>query len=265
MRGPRRIVCLTTETVDVIYRLGEQDRIVGISGFTVHPPQARREKPKVAAFTTAKIDQILDLEPDLVLGFSDLQADLAAELIRQGVAVYVFNQRDVAGILDMVFQVGALVDASAAARRLVDEISAHIEQVRQEGSQLPHRPRVYFEEWDDPMICGIGWVSELIDIAGGEDIFADLASLPDAKQRILSGPDCVIRRSPDVIIGSWCGKKFRPERVSERPGFERLPAVVNGQLHEIKSADILQPGPVALTRGLTQLQVLIRSAANYQD
>lgn len=259
--GPERIVCLTTETCEVLYRLGREDRIVGISGFTVHPPRARREKPKVAAYTSAKIDQILALEPDLVLGFSDLQAELAAELIRAGVAVHVFNQRDVAGILDMVFQLGALVDAGDAAGRLVGELAAGIERVRRQAEQLPRRPRVYFEEWDEPMICGIGWVSELIGIAGGEDILADRAMAPDAARRILEGPEVVIERAPELVVGSWCGKRFRPERVLARPGFDRVPAVRAGRLHEIKSADILQPGPAALTRGLDQLHALVREAA----
>jgi iron complex transport system substrate-binding protein len=259
--GPERIVCLTTETCEVLYRLGREDRIVGISGFTVHPPRARREKPKVAAYTSAKIDQILALEPDLVLGFSDLQAELAAELIRAGVAVHVFNQRDVAGILDMVFQLGALVDAGDAAGRLVGELAAGIERVRRQAEQLPRRPRVYFEEWDEPMICGIGWVSELIGIAGGEDILADRAMAPDAARRILEGPEVVIERAPELVVGSWCGKRFRPERVLARPGFDRVPAVRAGRLHEIKSADILQPGPAALTRGLEQLHALVREAA----
>jgi iron complex transport system substrate-binding protein len=259
--GPERIVCLTTETCEVLYRLGREDRIVGISGFTVHPPRARREKPKVAAYTSAKIDQILELDPDLVLGFSDLQAELAAELIRAGVAVHVFNQRDVAGILDMVFQLGALVDAGDAAGRLVGELAAGIERVRRQAAQLPRRPRVYFEEWDEPMICGIGWVSELIGIAGGEDILADRAMAPDAARRILEGPEVVIERAPELVVGSWCGKRFRPERVLARPGFDRVPAVRAGRLHEIKSADILQPGPAALTRGLDQLHALVREAA----
>jgi iron complex transport system substrate-binding protein len=259
--GPERIVCLTTETCEVLYRLGREDRIVGISGFTVHPPRARREKPKVAAYTSAKIDQILALEPDLVLGFSDLQAELAAELIRAGAAVHVFNQRDVAGILDMVFQLGALVDAGDAAGRLVGELAAGIERVRRQAEQLPRRPRVYFEEWDEPMICGIGWVSELIGIAGGEDILADRAMAPDAARRILEGPEVVIERAPELVVGSWCGKRFRPERVLARPGFDRVPAVRAGRLHEIKSADILQPGPAALTRGLDQLHALVREAA----
>ena len=255
--GPRRIVCLTPEPVDVLYRLGEAGRIAGISGFTVHPPEARREKPKVSAFTTARMDRIVELEPDLVLGFSDLQADLAAELVRAGIAVHVFNQRSVAGILDMVRTVAALVGCPSAGRRLVDELVDWVEAVGDRAAARPDRPRVYFEEWDDPPICGIRWVSELIAIAGGEDVFADRAEAPDAKRRILDDTDEVIRRDPELIIGSWCGKRFRPERVAARPGWQRIAAVRRQRLHEIKSADILQPGPMAIERGLMQLEHLI--------
>lgn len=260
-RTPTRIVCLTPETVDVLYRLGQSDRIAGISGFTVHPPEARREKPKVSAFTTAKIDRILKLKPDLVLGFSDLQADLAAELVRHGVEVHVFNQRNVDGILRMITTLGRLVDAADAAERLVAELEARLERVREAAARLPVRPRVYFEEWDDPMICGITWVSELIAIAGGEDVFVERARQPDARSRILAGSEPVVEADPQLIVGSWCGKKFRPERVAARPDFDRIDAVAADRLVEIKSADILQPGPVALERGLDALHETIRHAA----
>jgi iron complex transport system substrate-binding protein len=256
MFPPRRIVCLTEETVETLYLLGEQDRIVGISGYAVRPPQARREKPRVSAFTSANIDKILALAPDLALTFSDLQADIAADLIRHGIAVYAFNQRSVAGILDMIRAVGALVDAGERARQLASMLKARLTDARGRGERLPKHPRVFFEEWDEPLISGIGWVSELIGIAGGIDIFADRAVEGAAKDRVVTLDEVAARR-PDLIIGSWCGKKFRPERVTARPGFDRIPAVQNQDLYEIKSSLILQPGPAALTDGLTALQSII--------
>lgn len=256
-RGPQRIVCLTPETVDVLYRLGESDRIAGISGFTVHPPEARREKPKVSAFTTAKMDRILELAPDLVLAFSDLQADLAAALVRNGIAVHVFNQRSVAGILEMVRTVAAFVGRERAGRDLVAALAGQVERVGERAASAGGRPRVYFEEWDEPLIVGIRWVSELVEIAGGRDVFADRAAAQDAKRRILADPGDVVERDPELIIGSWCGKRFRPERVAARPGWARISAVRAHRLHEIESADILQPGPVALERGLARLDRLI--------
>jgi iron complex transport system substrate-binding protein len=226
----------------------------------VRPPQARRDKPRVSAFTSADIPKILALEPDLVLTFSDLQADIAAVLIRQGVAVHAFNQRTIAEILDMIRTLGALVGAPGRAEALADRLAAAVDSTRQRASQLPRRPKVYFEEWDDPMISGIGWVSELIGVAGGIDIFAALACRKAAKDRIVSAGE-IISCSPDIIIGSWCGKKFRPEKVANRPGFERLPAVQRGAVFEIKSPLILQPGPAALTDGLAALEnVIARSA-----
>ena len=256
-RGPRRIVCLTEETTETLYLLGEEDRIVGISGFTVRPPRARKEKPRVSAFTSAKIDKILALEPDLVLGFSDLQADIAAALIRAGLEVHVFNQRSIEGILNMIMQLGAMIGAARQATRLVDEYRVALENARAEAKKLARRPRVYFEEWDEPMISGIRWVSELIQIAGGKDCFPELAAQPLARQRIIADPQAVIDRQPDIIIGSWCGKRFRPERVQARPGWHAIPAVERGQIHEIKSAEILQPGPAALADGLKQLRRII--------
>jgi iron complex transport system substrate-binding protein len=256
MFPPTRIVCLTEETVETLYLLGEQDRIVGISGYVVRPPRARREKPRVSAFTSANIDKILALKPDLVLTFSDLQADIAADLIRCGLAVFAFNQRGVGEILDMIRTVGALVDASERAEQLVGKLAMGLAEARERASRLPRRPRVFFEEWDDPLISGIGWVSELVEIAGGIDIFADRASQAAAKDRIVT-VDEVIAREPDLIIGSWCGKKFRSERVMMRPGFGQVPAVQHQDLYEIKSSLILQPGPAALTDGFAEIQQII--------
>ncbi len=256
--GPRRIVCLTEEPTEVLYALGEQDRIVGISGFTVRPPRARKDKPKVSAFTSAKIGEILKLKPDFVVGFSDIQADIAAELIRHGIEVWISNHRSVEGILDYIVRLGALVGVSERATAYADKLRCGLEVIAREAASLPRRPKVYFEEWDDPMISGIGWVSELVGIAGGDDIFPECAASSLAKGRILADPDEVIRRAPDIILGSWCGKKFRPEKVSARPGWDLIPAVRDGELHEIKSPLILQPGPAALTDGITQIARIIR-------
>jgi iron complex transport system substrate-binding protein len=249
MFPPKRIVCLTEETVETLYLLGEQDRIVGISCYVVRPPQARREKPRVSAFTSANIDKILALKPDLVLTFSDLQANIAADLIRRGLNVHAFNQRSVAGILSMIRMLGAMVDAGGRAGELVATLEAGLVQARSLAECLPKRPKVFFEEWDDPLISGIGWVSELVEIAGGIDIFADRRNRGAAKDRVVAAEE-VVAREPDLIIGSWCGKKFRPERVMARPGFDRTPAVQHQDMYEIKSSLILQPGPAALTDGL---------------
>ncbi len=254
---PSRIVCLTEETTETLYLLGEQDRIVGISGYTVRPERARREKPKVSAFTSARIDRIVALEPDLVLAFSDMQADVAAALVRAGLPVHVFNQRSVEGILAMVRTVGDLVGAGGRAAALAASLRANVEAARARAAARPLRPRVYFEEWDEPPICGIRWVSELIDAAGGVDVFADLARSPGARGRIVADPSEVVRRAPDIVVGSWCGKKFRPERVRARPGWDAIPAIRDGELHEIKSPDILQPGPAALTDGLAALERIV--------
>ncbi len=256
-RHPQRIVCLTEETCETLYLLGEESRIVGISGFTVRPARARKEKPRVSAFTSAKIDKILALEPDLVLGFSDMQADIAATLIRAGVDVHVFNQRSVAQILDMILMLGNLVGTGAKAGQLVAELERNLQNIRDAAMGWTRRPRVYFEEWNDPLISGIRWVSELVTIAGGDDCFAEHARYPDAKRRIIADAGEVARRAPDIIIGSWCGKKFRPAQVAARPGWQAIPAVVAGELHEIKSPDILQPGPAALTDGVRQLHAII--------
>ncbi len=253
---PQRIVCLTEETVETLYLLGEQDRIVGVSGYAVRPPQVRREKPRVSAFISADVPKILALEPDLVLTFSDLQAEIAAELIRGGIAVHAFNQRDIAGILDMIRTVGALIGAIAKAEMLVARLRERAEATRRHAARRGRAPKVFFEEWDDPIISGIGWVSELIAIAGGGDVFAELATQKLAKDRFVS-IDQVIARNPDIIVGSWCGKKFVPAKVAARPGFADITAVRTGWLREIKSPLILQPGPAALTDGLDALVQII--------
>jgi iron complex transport system substrate-binding protein len=259
--GPRRIVCLTEETTETLYLLGEQHRIVGISGFTARPPRARREKPRVAAFTSARIERIVALKPDLVLGFSDLQADIAAQLIRAGIEVHVFNQRSVEEILGFIRMLGGMVDAQPRAAALVAALQDGLDQAREAATRLPCRPRVYFEEWDQPLISGIRWVAELVGIAGGEDCFPELSTQSLATARIIADPMEVVRRAPDVMIASWCGKKFNPALVHERAGWDAMPAVRNGRLSEIKSCDILQPGPAALTDGLRQLQRIIGDCA----
>lgn len=260
----QRIVCLTTETVEVIYALGEQDRIVGISGYTTRPAIARQEKPKVSAFTTAKIDKILALKPDLVLGFSNLQADIAAALIKAGIEVHVFNQRSIDEVLRMILTTGMLVGALEKAQILVAELTQKIANVRQTASQLPRKPIVYFEEWDEPMMCSIRWAAELIEIAGGTDCFPELISQHSAANRIVT-PDQVLARMPDIIIGSWCGKKFQPETVMAREGWRAIPAVNNDFVREIKSVDILQPGPSIITHGLMQLQRIIQEWSQTMD
>jgi iron complex transport system substrate-binding protein len=256
MFPPERIVCLTEETVETLYLLGEERRIVGVSGYAVRPPQVRREKPRVSAFISADIPKILALEPDLVLTFSDLQADIVAELIRRNVAVHAFNQRDVAGIFDMIQTVGALVGATAKADALVASLEARLAQARERAAARKRKPRVYFEEWDDPMISGLRWVSELIEAAGGVEVFPELALRKNAKDRIVSAAE-VIAAKPDIIVGSWCGKKFVPAKVAARPGFADIPAVRDGWLREIKSPLILQPGPAALTDGLDALVQIV--------
>jgi iron complex transport system substrate-binding protein len=250
---PARIVCLTEETTETLYLLGEEARIVGISGFTVRPPRARREKPRVSAFTSAKIDRIVGLRPDLVLGFSDLQADIAAQLVRAGIEVHVFNHRSVAEILRMIATLGGMVGRAEQARALIANLEAGLDDIRASAAKLERRPRVYFEEWDEPQISGIRWVSELIGIAGGDDCFPELACESLGKNRIIADPLEVPRRAPDVIFGSWCGKRFRPEHVAARPGWSDVPAVRGGHLHEIKSSIILQPGPAALTDGVREI------------
>ncbi|MBS0589625.1 MAG: cobalamin-binding protein [Proteobacteria bacterium] len=257
MSGPQRIVCLTEEPTEVLYAIGEEQRIVGISGFTVRPPRARKEKPKVSAFTSAKIGEILALQPDLVIGFSDIQADIARDLIKAGIEVWISNHRSVAGILDYIRRLGALVGAGDKAEALARAGEEKIAAVEKMANQLPQRPRVYFEEWDEPIITGIRWVAELVRIAGGEDVFPELARQSLARDRILADGAEVVRRAPDVILGSWCGKRFRPEKVAARPGWSAIPAVREGELHEIKSPLILQPGPAAVFDGLDAVHRII--------
>ena len=256
MFPPQRIVCLTEETVETLYLLGEQDRIAGVSGYAVRPPQVRKEKPRVSAFISADIPKILALNPDLVLTFSDLQADIVAALIKSGVAVHAFNHRDIAGIFDMIRTIGALAGAPEKAQALAQSLRARLDDRRAVCAQIKQKPRVYFEEWDAPMISGIGWVSELVEIVGGIDVFPQLAAKKSATERIVTESD-VIAAQPDIIIGSWCGKKFVPSKVIARPGFDAVPAVRDNQLHEIKSTLILQPGPAALTDGLDAMARIV--------
>jgi iron complex transport system substrate-binding protein len=256
-RGPRRIVCLTEESTEWLYLLGEEARIVGISGYTVRPRRAREEKPRVSAFLSAKIDRILALQPDCVFGFSDLQADIAAQLIKHGVPVTIFNQRSVEEIFSMLYQVAAMVGQAEEGLRLLEGMRARLAEIEAAARALPRRPRVFFEEWDEPHISGIRWVSELLGIAGGDDVFPELAVQSLGKDRIVADAGEIVRRNPDIVIGSWCGKKFRPEKVAARPGWKQVTAVRDGQLFEIKSADILQPGPAALTDGVEQMHRIV--------
>jgi iron complex transport system substrate-binding protein len=255
---PQRIVCLTEETTEWLYMLGEEARIVGISGYTVRPRRARDEKPKVSAFLSAKIDKILALKPDCVFGFSDLQADSAAALIRAGVQVTVFNQRSVDEIFSMLYQVAAMVGQAEQGVQRLQQMREQLTHIQNTATQFKRRPKVYFEEWDEPHISGIRWVSELIRMAGGDDCFPELAQMPMGKDRIIADVQTIIDRAPDIIIGSLCGKKFRPENVVAREGWQHVPAVRNKQIFEIKSADILQPGPAALTDGVQQLHAIIQ-------
>ena len=256
-RYPERIVCLTEESTETLYLLGEERRIVGISGYTVRPPRARREKPRVSAFLSAKTDKIVALKPDLVIGFSDLQADIARDLTKAGLNVLIFNQRSVDEILSMILALSSLVGAADRGRELIRQLEAGLAEIRDAGRRFPRKPRVYFEEWDEPMISGIRWVSELIEIAGGEDVFSERSHSQAASGRIVAEARLVVEKQPDVILGSWCGKKFRPERVAARAGWAEIPAVRDGELHEIKSADILQPGPAALTDGVRRIYAIL--------
>jgi iron complex transport system substrate-binding protein len=253
---PSRIVCLTEETTETLYLLGEGDRVVGISGYTVRPPEAR-QKPKVSSFLHARFEKIAALEPDLILAFSDLQAEITSELVRRGYPVFTFNQRSVAEILQMIRMLGGMVGVSDRADALVHELEAGLTRIRESAATFGRRPRVYFEEWDDPLISGIQWVEELIEIAGGDPVFPQLRCARLAKDRIVSSDD-VIAAAPDVIVGSWCGKPVRKERIAARPGWNAIPAVRDGQIHEVKSAYILQPGPASLTEGVRQLHAILR-------
>ena len=265
---PERIACLCTEAVEVLYALGEADRIAGISGFTVRPPEARRDKPKISGFSSGKLERILAVEPDLVLAFSDLQADMCRDLVRAGVDVHVFNQRSIAGILRMIVTTGALVGRANEAQALVAGLRRGLDDARVRGearvARHGRRLRVYFEEWDEPLISGIRWVSELIELAGGEDVFADFASRHSAKERRIEDPMTVVRRAPEIIIGSWCGKKFQPDHVRARPGWAEVPAVAHDRLYEIKSPLILAPGIAALTDGLAALEACLDAAGGDQ-
>ncbi len=255
---PHRIVCLTEETVETLYLLGEQDRIVGVSGYAVRPPGVRKEKPRVSAFISADIPKITALAPDLVLAFSDLQADIVADLVRAGIAVHVFNHRDVAGIFAMIRTLGALVDAAPRAATLADRLARRLDDVASAASRTSSRPKVYFEEWDEPMISGIRWVSELVDIAGGSDVFPDLSREKSAKNRIVNSEQ-VIAAAPDIILASWCGKKVVPNKIRQRDGWAGIPAVRDSRIFEIKSTLILQPGPAALTDGLDAIVAALRN------
>ena len=255
---PQRIVCLTEETTETLYLLEEDWRIVGISGFTVRPSRARKEKPKVSAFTSAKIEPICALNPDLVLGFSDLQADIAASLIKRGLDVLIFNHRDIAGIFRMIRMLGGLVGCQEKAEALCEQLAGGLDKIRESAGAFKVRPIVYFEEWDDPLFVGSRWVSELVEVAGGRDCCSDYAQHSLGKDRIIADPLELVRRAPDVILGSWCGKKFRPEIVAARQGWSEVPAVRDGQLHEVKSPIILQPGPAALTDGVGRIHEVLR-------
>lgn len=257
-RAPQRIVCLTEEPTEVLYALGREAQIVGISGFTVRPPRARHEKPRVSAFTSAKVDRILALAPDLAIGFSDMQADIAQALVKAGVEVWIANHRSIEGILGYVLRLGALVGARREALALAQRLEQHLDAVRAESVATQPRPRVYFEEWDTPRISAIRWVSELIAVAGGDDIFPELALQAMGRDRIVADDAEILARAPDIVIGSWCGKKFRAEQVAARPGWQDVPAVRDGELHEVKSPLILQPGPAALTDGLDALRAIVR-------
>jgi iron complex transport system substrate-binding protein len=258
-RLPERIVCLTEETTETLYRLGQGDRVVGVSSYTMRPPEARR-KPRVSAFVTARFDKIAALEPDLVIAFSDLQADLAAELVRRGLEVLVFNQRSIDDILRMITTLGHLVDAADVAQHLCGNLEQGLAAVRLGASRLPHRPRVFFEEWPAPLISGIQWVEELVEVAGGQPIFPDLRTASRAADRIVP-PEAVIDAAPEVIVASWCGRRVNKRAIACRPGWSGVPAVRQGQIYEIRSTYILQPGPAALTEGVRQLHAVIRRAA----
>jgi iron complex transport system substrate-binding protein len=258
-RYPSRIVCLTEETTEALYLLGEGHRVVGVSGYTVRPPEARR-KPRVSAFISAKYDRIEALQPDLILTFSDLQATITYELVKRGYPVVAFNQRSIAEILQMIRMLGSLVGCSGRAEALAADLELELDSIRAAATRLPARPRVYFEEWDDPLISGIRWVEELVEVAGGDPIFPELREARLGRDRIVSA-DAVIDRRPDVIVASWCGKAVRPEKITNRPGWQDLPAVRNKHIYEIKSSYILQPGPAALTEGVRQLHHIVAKVA----
>ncbi len=257
---PRRVVCLTEETTETLYRIGAADRVAGVSGYTVRPPRARREKPRISSFLAADHDRILELRPDLVLAFSDLQAPLAAELVRRGVPVHVFNQRSVAEILQAVRLTCALIGEVEAGEELARDLEQGLAAVARRARRLPRRPRVFFEEWNDPLITGIRWVSELVELAGGEDVFAEKRREPLARGRIVD-PEEVARRAPEVVLCSWCGRRASRERILERPGWASVPAVLEDQLYEVPSSEILAPGPAALTDGVQRIAAILEAVA----
>ncbi|QNM98596.1 cobalamin-binding protein [Chitinimonas koreensis] len=262
MKGPRRIACLSAETVDTLYRLGAQDRIVGVTGFARQPPEARRDKPRLGGFTSADVAQVARLEPDLVLCYSDMQAELAAQLARAGLAVHLFNQRDIAGILAMIELLGAMVDETARAAELVARLQAGMDEVAAQAATLPRRPRVYFELWDAPLMCAPRWVSELIALAGGEDCFAELSHHAAGRDRVIADPQEVVRRAPELIFASGCNQRFTLESLAERPGWDGIPAVVNGEVHGLPAPTLLQPGPTVLDEGLRALTQHIQKVDN---
>lgn len=262
-RFPERIICLTEETTETLYLLGEQDRIVGVSGYTVRPPEAR-QKPKVSAYINAKFDKIISLKPDLVFAFSDLQADIAAELIRRGLTVFTFNQRSIVEIMEMILTIGRIVGSAEKAAQLVTTLQSDMDAIAASASRFPYRPRVLFEEWYDPLISGIRWVDELIEIAGGDSVFPELRECQAAKDRIINPAD-VIGRDPQVIIGSWCGRQVKKDLIRARAGWANISAVRNDRIYEIKSAYILQPGPAALTEGLRQLHEILARVVGQKE
>jgi iron complex transport system substrate-binding protein len=258
-RYPQRIVCMTEETTETLYRIGAGDLVVGVSGFTVRPPEARK-KPRVSSFLDANFERILELKPDLVLGFSDLQADLGRELCKRGVPIYLFNQRSISEILQTVRVVGALVGRAEAAEKLADTLTANLERHAEAAGQLPRRPRIFFEEWHEPLISGIRWCSELVELVGGEDVCRESREHQGAKGRIYA-PEEVARRDPEAVIASWCGRKAKREKIISRPGWATVRAVVDDQLYEVKSSFILQPGPAALTDGVDRLARIVAAVA----
>ena len=259
MKYPSRIVCLTEETTETLYLLGEGDRVVGVSGYTVRPPEAR-QKPRISAFISAKFDKIEALKPDLILAFSDLQADIVSELIRRGHSVVTFNQRSVGEILQMIRMLGGIIGCGDKAEALASRLESDLQTIREQASQFATRPRVFFEEWDEPLISGIQWVEELVEIAGGDPVFPHLRHAKLGKDRIVTS-EAVIAREPDVIVGSWCGKPVRKERIASRPGWDQVAAVRNGHIYEVKSTYILQPGPASLTEGVRQLHEILARVA----
>ncbi len=260
-RFPQRIICLTEEGTEILYAIGEQDRLVGISGFTRRPPRARKEKPKVSNFIDADFDKILKLKPDLVVGYSDLQRDIASELIKNGINVFIFNHRSLNETLSMILQFCSLIGCGEKGNQLVMQYVSNLESASEKANLQPFRPKIFFEEWNDPLITSIQWVSELIEICGGELIFPEMAKKSLGKDRIVN-PDWVIEKNPDIIIGSWCGKKFKPEKVKARKGWGEINAVKNNHLYEIKSEIILQPGPACLTDGISAIQNIFKNFFN---